>query len=107
MLLDELAAELAQAGVPCTETRFVSAPRGGPFAVLDCACESSPGDCRPGRRDYSATLALVDRLGADSRPLVEAALDARALSWRRGARAWDEAECVFVTEYSLSWAEKA
>ncbi len=109
MLLDDLLGALAQAGVACRETYFVSAPKSGPFAICDVGCQATGGDCLPAKRAYTAQLSLMEHPGdpLDARAAVESALDGLGLEWERGMREWSEDERLCVTDYTFSWAEKA
>lgn len=108
MFLEELLEGLADV-LPSTETRYVNAPKDTAFAVWDVAVASAPADCAPARRDYEATVTLVEPPTCDgaAREALEAALDAAAVSWSHDRRGWSEAERVYATDYTISWAEKA
>lgn len=108
MFLEELLEGLSDV-LPSTETRYVNAPKDTAFAVWDAAVTSVPADCAPARREYEAVVTLVEPPTADgsARRALEAALDEAAVDWSHDRRGWSEAERVYATDYTITWAEKA
>lgn len=108
MFLDDLLAQVADE-LPSAETRYVTAPKDRAFAVWDVAVESRAADDTIALRRYEATVSLVEPPAGDraARAALEKALDAAAVDWSHDARGWDETERVYVTDYTISWAEKA
>lgn len=108
MLLDDVLAELEEAGVPSKETRFVSPPTSGPYAFWDDAIEAGGADCANTLRTHTALVTVVEHPDdeTDARAALEAALDARAQPWSREMRSWVDDLKVYTTDYSFTFYEK-
>ncbi len=109
MLLDDILSELAESGVRCMQTRFVSPPVGEPYIVYDVEVRSSGADFVNLIREYRVDLSLIESPGEqkqDPRDAIEAILDSIGVGWVRSMREWSEDEHVYVTMYEFSWSEK-